>query len=168
MPQIDNNVDYICNTIIMKVGICMKSSLKKRLITVPVSHFDHTIISPTNCPDIDQIGCFYLIIVPLFPLTFMHHSLLSLLVCSHVPLLVEKYIHMIHYKKVQWWQTDMKYKLHQVLFLWPLPPQNPFSFVSILLCRRVLPFSAFWNRPVFNINTLDSPTLWWLNRTGSN
>lgn len=50
MPQIDNNVDYICDTIIPNIGICMKSSLKKqqrrRLITVPVSHFDRTIIFP--------------------------------------------------------------------------------------------------------------------------
>lgn len=31
MPQIDNNVDNICNTVIMKVVIiCMKSSLKKK------------------------------------------------------------------------------------------------------------------------------------------
>lgn len=30
MPRIDNNVDNICNTVIMKVVIiCMKSSLKK-------------------------------------------------------------------------------------------------------------------------------------------
>lgn len=30
MPRIDNNVDYICDTIITNVGICMKSSLKKK------------------------------------------------------------------------------------------------------------------------------------------
>lgn len=50
MPQIENNVGNICNTGIMKVVIvCMKSSLKKRLITVPVSRFYHTIIiSPTT------------------------------------------------------------------------------------------------------------------------
>lgn len=59
MPRIDNNVDYICDTIITNVGICMKSSLKKkkkprrrrrRLLTVPVSHFDRTIISPDKRP----------------------------------------------------------------------------------------------------------------------
>lgn len=30
MPRIDNNVDYICDTIITNVGICMKSSFKKK------------------------------------------------------------------------------------------------------------------------------------------
>lgn len=30
MPRIENNVDYICDTIITNVGICMKSSLKKK------------------------------------------------------------------------------------------------------------------------------------------
>lgn len=49
MPQIDYNVDNICNTVILKVVICMKSSFEKRLITVPVSHFHHAImISPTS------------------------------------------------------------------------------------------------------------------------
>lgn len=57
MPRIDNNVDYICDTIITNVGICMKSSLKNkkqkqkprsRLLTVPVSRFDRTIIPPPD------------------------------------------------------------------------------------------------------------------------
>lgn len=59
MPQIDN-VDNICNTVIMKVVIiCMKSSLKKRLITVPVSHLSHNHYFPNNCPDNDEMGCLY-------------------------------------------------------------------------------------------------------------
>lgn len=61
MPQIDNNVGNICKTVIMKVVIiCMKSCLKKRLITVPVSHFlSHNHYLPNSCPDSDKLGCLF-------------------------------------------------------------------------------------------------------------
>lgn len=60
MPQIDNNVDNICNTVIMKVVIiCMKSSLKKKKINnstcQPFSSHNHYF--PNNHPDNNKLGC---------------------------------------------------------------------------------------------------------------
>lgn len=48
MPQIDNNVDNICNGYIESSNMYEKF-LKKRLITVPVSHFlSHNHYFPKN------------------------------------------------------------------------------------------------------------------------
>lgn len=123
MPQIDNNVDNICNTVIMEVVIiCMKSSLKKkkRLITVPVSHFHHTIIIfPTTILTITNWAALSHsrtvnswiatkkkkkkrdqdVLLGLFSLFHHIHALTLLSVWSHISLLVEKYIHMIYKKR---------------------------------------------------------------------
>lgn len=158
MPQIDNNVDNICNTVIMEVVIiCMKSSLKKkkRLITVPVSHFHHTIIIfPTTILTITNWAALSHsrtvnswiatkkkkkkrdqdVLLGLFSLFHHIHALTLLSVWSHISLLVEKYIHMIYKKKVK----DEKHR-REVSFIkcFRYDPSHPrFSlFLSWFLLR---------------------------------
>lgn len=59
MPQIDNNVDNICNTVIMEVVIiCMKSSLKKKINNSTCQPFSsHNHYFPNNHPDNNKLGC---------------------------------------------------------------------------------------------------------------
>lgn len=124
MPQIDNNVDNICNTVIMEVVIiCMKSSLKKKEINnstcQPFSSHNHYF--PNNHPDNNKLGCLshsrtvnswiatkkkgkkrdQNVLLGLFSLFHHIHALTLLSVWSHISLLVEKYIHMIYKKKVK-------------------------------------------------------------------
>lgn len=106
MPQVNNNVDNNCNTVIMKY-VWKKALKKQTLITVPVNSFITQSFSQ-QLPD-RRLGYLYAVedhwlsewtrnntplglFSSLFPLTFKH-SLHFLRVCSHEPLLVEKYIH---------------------------------------------------------------------------
>lgn len=91
MPRIDNNVDYICDTIITNVGICMKSSLKKK--ENPKKQIDNS-----TC---ELFQPHHQILHSSFPFDIRSSSSLPSpsLLCSHVPLLGEKYIHMVQYKK---------------------------------------------------------------------
>lgn len=58
MPQIDNYVDNICNSYNESSNNMYEKFFKKRLITVPVSHFHQTIIiTPTT--EYDESGCLY-------------------------------------------------------------------------------------------------------------
>lgn len=121
---------------------------KKRLITVPVSHFYHTIIiSPTaaltmtswavftpwrkvNCLSLNtkkkkkkgkpSVRTFLSV-----PFTFMHCTRFF---CLFTRSSVGRKIHTYDILKKSTMMTNigMKYKLHQVLSLWPLPPHDPF------------------------------------------
>lgn len=171
MPQIGNNVDNICNTVIMKVVIiCMKSSFKKRLITVPVSRFYHTIIiSPSTILTMTGwvafthcriVNCFFLRIVTkngtrrsVWTFLCSHHihalTLLSLF-CSHV-FSVGRKIHTWYIKKKK--TNDDKHRREvqasSSAFCMTPPTLQPFlSPVSISLCCRFLSLSAFLNHSV--------------------
>lgn len=157
MPQIDNNVDNICNTVIMEVVIiCMKSSLKKKKINnstcQPFSSHNHYF--PNNHPDNNKLGCLKSfedskqlnsnkkkgkkrdqdVLLGLFSLFHHIHALTLLSVWSHISLLVEKYIHMIYKKKVK----DEKHR-REVSFIkcFRYDPSHPrFSlFLSWFLLR---------------------------------
>lgn len=154
MPQIDNNVDNICNSYNESSNNMYENFFKKRLITVPVSHIYHTIIISTSTILIMLswvvlthwriINCLSMnsnkkkgqnARLDLFSLLLSHsctHFDFSR-VCSHVHLLVEKYIHMIYKKKY----NDDKHR-HEVqasssaFFTTPPTPRPPdSSYVSI-------------------------------------
>lgn len=50
MPQIDNNVDNICNSYNESSNNMYEKFFKKRLITVPVSHFITQSVFPQQQP----------------------------------------------------------------------------------------------------------------------
>lgn len=54
MPQVNNNVDNSCNTVIMKY-VWKKSIKKQTLITVPVNHFITQSFSQQR-PDVRMLG----------------------------------------------------------------------------------------------------------------
>lgn len=154
---------------------------KKRLITVPVSHFYHTVISPTsaltmsswavltqrrkaNCLNrnsykkmgkkITLEGFF-----SLFPSHSCNHFAfsLSLFTRSSIGRKIHTY-DILKKKSTMMTNIGMKYKLHQVLSFWPLPPPKPlYSLMfqsrsaadsSCLVHRSVsfVQYFGFWKR----------------------
>lgn len=80
--------------------------------------------------------------------------MLSLSVCSHVSLLVEKYIHMIYKKKYN--NDKHRHEVQASSSAFSLTPPTPPRAVFLSLCCRFLILSAFLSSPSLLFNTLGS------------
>lgn len=150
---------------------------KKRLITVPVSHFYHTIIiSPTAALTMTSWAAFthwrivnFLWIVTkktgenapiglfsLFPSHSCTHFAFSLSLFTRSSVGRKIHTYDILKKSTMMTNIGVKYKLHQVLSLWPLPPHQP--LFSLVFPSRSAADSSYlvhsWIGPSLLFNTL--------------